>query len=152
LRDLGEHRLKDLRQPRHLYQLNIEGLPTDFPPIKSLDAVLNNLPIQLTSFVGRQQELQELQELLTDTRLLTLTGPGGTGKTRLALQVASETVEHFRNGVFFIALAPITDSKLVASTIAQALGIKETAGRSMLENLESYLHDKSLLLLLDNFE
>lgn len=152
LRDLGEHRLKDLRQPKHLYQLIIAGLPADFPPIKSLDALLNNLPIQLTSFIGREKELDELKGLLQNTRLITLTGPGGSGKTRLAIQIASQTIEQFRNGAFFVALAPVTDPKLVASTIAQPLGIKENAGRSMVDNLKDYLQRKSLLLVLDNFE
>jgi predicted ATPase/class 3 adenylate cyclase len=152
LQDLGEHRLKDLRQPKHLYQLCIPGLPTDFPPIKSLDALLNNLPVQLTSFIGRQKELGEIQELLRSSRLLTLTGPGGSGKTRLAVQVASEMIEEFRNGAFFVALASITDAKFVASAIAQPLGIKETAGRSMADSLQDYLRSKSLLLVLDNFE
>jgi predicted ATPase len=152
MRDLGEHRLKDLRQPKHLYQLDISGLPADFPPIKSLDARLNNLPIQLTSFVGREKELTELKELIESTRLVTLTGAGGSGKTRLALQVAAEMIRHFQNGVFFVALAPITEPSLVASTIAQALSLTETAGRSILDSLKDYLQSKSLLLLLDNFE
>ena len=152
LQDLGEHRLKDLRQPKHLYQLDITGLPTEFPPIKSLDALLNNLPIQLTSFVGREKELGELKKLIKSTRLVTLTGAGGSGKSRLALQVAAELIRHFHNGVFFVALAPITDPGLVASTIAQALGLTESAGRSILEGLKDYLQSKSLLLLLDNFE
>jgi predicted ATPase/class 3 adenylate cyclase len=152
LRDLGEHRLKDLRQPKHLYQLCIQGLPADFPPIKSLDALLNNLPVQLTSFVGRQKELGELQQLLKNTRLLTLTGPGGSGKTRLALQVAGDVIEQFRNGVFFVALGPVADPKLIASTIAQLLGIKESAGKSIADSLQEYLRGKSLLLVLDNFE
>lgn len=152
LRDLGEHRLKDLRQPKHLHQLVITGLPADFPPIKSLDSRLNNLPIQLTSFVGREQELGELKKLIEDARLVTLRGAAGSGKTRLALQVAAEMTGHFHNGVFFIALAPITDPGLVASTIAQALGLTESAGRSILDNLKNYLQSKSLLLLLDNFE
>jgi predicted ATPase/class 3 adenylate cyclase/Flp pilus assembly protein TadD len=152
LRDLGEHRLKDLRQPKHLYQLVITGLPTDFPPIKSLDSRLNNLPVQLTSFVGREKELGELKKLIENTRLVTLTGAAGSGKTRLALQVAAEVIRHFHNGVFFVALSPLTDPGLVASTIAQALGITESAGRSILDNLKDYLQGKSLLLLLDNFE
>lgn len=152
IRDLGDHRLKDLRQPKRLYQLVIEGLPTDFPPIKSLDALLNNLPGQLTSFIGRQQELLELQNLLKEKRLVTLTGPGGSGKTRLALQAAREMVEHFRNGVVFVALASLTDSELIASTIARPLGIKETAGRSIADSVQDYLRSKSLLLVLDNFE
>jgi predicted ATPase/class 3 adenylate cyclase/Arc/MetJ-type ribon-helix-helix transcriptional regulator len=151
LRDLGEHRLKDLRQPKHLYQLVIPGLPSEFPPLMSLDASPNNLPIQLTSFIGRAKELGEVRQLLSEGRLLTLTGPGGSGKTRLALQVASEVLEHF-HGVFFVALAPITDSGLVASAIAQSLGIPETAGRSIVDSLKDYLQSKSLLLLLDNFE
>ncbi len=152
LRDLGEHRLKDLRQPKHLHQLVITGLPTDFPPIKSLDARLDNLPVQLTSFVGREKELGELKKLIENTRLVTLRGAAGSGKTRLALQVAAEMIGHFHNGVFFVALATITDPGLVASTIAQALGITESAGRSILDNLKDYLQSKSLLLLLDNFE
>lgn len=152
LRDMGEHRLKDLRESKHLYQLIVPGLPAEFPPIKSLDALLNNLPVQLTSFVGRQKELEELQALLKNTRLLTLTGPGGSGKTRLALQVAGDVIEQFRNGVFFVALGPIADPKLIASTIAQPLGIKESAGKSIAESLQEYLRGKSLLLILDNFE
>ncbi|HLO27767.1 MAG TPA: tetratricopeptide repeat protein [Anaerolineales bacterium] len=152
LRDLGEHRLKDLRQPKHLYQLVITGLPSDFPPLKSLDVSPSNLPIQLTSFIGRSKEITEVKQLLSEGHLLTLTGPGGSGKTRLALQVASEMIEHFHDGVFFVALAPITDPRLVASTIAQTLGVHETAGRSLTDNLKDYLQSKSLLLLLDNFE
>jgi predicted ATPase/class 3 adenylate cyclase/Flp pilus assembly protein TadD len=152
LRDLGEHRLKDLREPKRLYQLSIQGLPADFPPIKSLDALLNNLPSQLTSFIGRQTELMELSALLKNTRLLTLTGPGGSGKSRLAIQVANETLDEFRNGVVFVALAPVTDARLVASTIAQPLGIKEIPGRPIADSLQDYLRGRSLLLVLDNFE
>ncbi len=152
LRDLGEHRLKDLRLPKHLYQLDIQGLPADFPPIKSLDAILNNLPVQSTSFIGREKEIGELKKLVESARLVTLTGTGGSGKTRLALQIAAEMIGHFNNGVFFVPLAPITDARFVASTIAQALGIRETAGRSVLDNLKDYLQNKALLLVLDNFE
>jgi predicted ATPase/Tfp pilus assembly protein PilF len=152
VQDLGEHRLKDLRQPKHLYQLEIADLPADFPPIQSLDAVLNNLPVQLTSFVGRENELGEIKKLIETSRLVTLTGAGGSGKTRLALQVAAEMSEYFHNGVFFVALAPIINPGLVAATIAQALGIIESAGRSILDNLKDYLRGKSLLLVLDNFE
>ncbi len=151
LRDLGEHRLKDLRQPKHLYQLVIAGLPSAFPPLKSLDASPNNLPIELTSFIGRSQELNEIKQLLSERRLVTLTGPGGTGKTRLALQVASEMLDRFHS-VFFVALAPISDPGLIASTVAQTLNIPETAGRSIVESLKDYLQSKSLLLVLDNFE
>jgi predicted ATPase/class 3 adenylate cyclase len=151
LRDLGEHRLKDLRRPKHLYQLVIAGLPADFPPLKS-QAAAPHLPVQLTSFIGRKQELDEIKRLLFQGRLLTLTGPGGSGKTRLAVQAASDLSEHFQDNVFFVALAPITDPRLVASAIAQALGVAEAAGRSIAETLKDYLHSKSLLLVLDNFE
>jgi predicted ATPase/class 3 adenylate cyclase len=151
-RDLGEHRLKDLRQPKRLYQLVIPGLPFDFPPLKSLNVSSNNLPIQLTSFIGREKEIAEVRQSISEHRLVTLTGPGGSGKTRLALQVASEMIEHFHDGVFFVALAPIMDPKLVSSTIAQSLGIPEAAGRSITDSIKDYLQSKSLLLLLDNFE
>ena len=127
-------------------------MPAEFPPLKSLDSSPNNLPVQLTSFIGRSKEMGEVKQLLSAERLLTLTGPGGSGKTRLALQVAAEMLEQFQDGVFFVALAPITDPGLVASTIAQALGIIETAGRSMVDSLKDYLRNKSLLLFLDNFE
>ncbi|HEX9386667.1 MAG TPA: tetratricopeptide repeat protein [Anaerolineales bacterium] len=152
LRDLGEHRLKDLRQPKHLYQLVITGLPFDFPPLKSLNVSPNNLPIQLTSFIGREKEITEVKQTISEHRLVTLTGPGGSGKTRLALQVATELIDQFQDGVFFVALAPITDPGLVASTIAQSIGISETAGRSIMDSLKDYLQGKSLLLVLDNFE
>ncbi len=151
-RDLGNHRLKDLRRPKHLYQLVIAGLPSDFPPLKSLELSPNNLPIQLTSFIGRSIEIGEVKKLLSKERLLTLTGPGGSGKTRLALQVAAEVIEDFHNGVFFVGLAPITDPGLVASTIAQTLSVTEAAGRSIVDSLKDNLQNKSLLLLLDNFE
>jgi len=95
IRDLGEHRLKDLARPERLYQLSIEGLPCDFPRLRTLDVVPNNLPTQLTSFLGRQHELEELRQLLSQVRLLTLTGPGGTGKTRLALQAAADSAQRF---------------------------------------------------------
>jgi hypothetical protein len=111
-RDLGEHRLKDLRQPKHLYQFVIAGLPFDFPPLKSLNLSSNNLPIQLTSFIGREKEIAEVSQAMSEYRLVTLMGPGGSGKTRLALQVATEMIEQFQDGAFFVALAPITDLKL----------------------------------------
>ncbi len=152
LRDLGEHRLKDLRQPKHLYQLVITGLPSDFPPLKSLGLSTNNLPIQLTSFIGRAKERTDIGQAIREHRLVTLTGPGGTGKTRLALEIATEIVEHFQDGVVFVALAPIIDAGFVASSIAQSLGLTENAGRSIPDSLKDYLQNKSLLLLLDNFE
>jgi predicted ATPase len=152
LRDLGEHHLKDLRRPKRIFELVIAGLPTDFPPLKTLDTLPNNLPLQLTSFIGRERELREVKQLLSTTRLLTLTGPGGSGKTRLALQVAAEAIEQFPDGVFFVALAPITEPGLVASTIAQTLGVAERAGQSILNSLKEYLQARHMLLFLDNFE
>ncbi|MDP8957741.1 MAG: tetratricopeptide repeat protein, partial [Actinomycetota bacterium] len=151
LRDLGEHRLKDLAQPEHLYQLVADGLPSEFPPIRSLQATPNNLPLQLTSFVGREREVSQASQLLSRTRLLTLTGPGGTGKSRLSLQVAAEVAERFPDGVFFVPLAPVTDPELVPSTIVDALGLPQ-GPRPPKERLAEHLRDKRLLLVLDNFE
>jgi len=154
LRDLGEHRLKDLQRPSHLYQLVIEDLPGDFPPLKTLDNRTNNLPVQLTPLIGREREVAAVQHLLQqkDVRLVTLTGPGGTGKTRLGLQVAAELSDLFTDGVYFVNLAPISDPEFVLPTIAQVLGIHEVAGQSLLERLKEELQYKQLLLVLDNFE
>jgi predicted ATPase/class 3 adenylate cyclase/DNA-binding CsgD family transcriptional regulator len=154
LRDLGVHRLKDLQSPAHFFQLVITGLPTDFPPLKTLDASPNNLPVQPTPFIGREKEVAAVTALLDreDVRLLTLTGPGGTGKTRLGLQVAAELSERFPDGVYFVNLAPISDPALVVPIIAQTLDVKETAGQPLLNLLREFLREKQLLLLLDNFE
>jgi predicted ATPase/class 3 adenylate cyclase len=153
-RDLGEHRLKDLAGPHHLYQLLVEGLPADFPPLKTLENSPTNLPVLANALIGRSRELKETQALLArdDVRLLTLTGAGGTGKTRFALQIAAEQLEEFANGVFFVSLAPVRDWELVVPTIAQTLGLREQPGETRLETLTEYLSDKQLLLLLDNFE
>jgi predicted ATPase/class 3 adenylate cyclase len=152
LRDLGMHRLKDIVNAEHLFDLVIDGLPTDFPPPRTLDARPNNLPPPLTSFVGREHEMSEVKQLLFHTRLLTLTGPGGTGKTRLALQAAVEVLSEFVDGVFFADLSPVTDPALVASAVAQAVGIPEQAGRPILDAVKDHLQDKDLLLIADNFE
>jgi predicted ATPase/class 3 adenylate cyclase len=152
LRDLGEHRLKDLARPERLSQLLIEGLPDQFPPLRTLDATPNNLPVLLTSFVGREQVLAEARRLLEGTRLLTLTGPGGTGKTRLSLQLAAESVERFPDGIYFVALEPISDAALVPSTIAVTLGVQDVGGSSVEERVKEYLKDRRLLLVLDNME
>jgi predicted ATPase/class 3 adenylate cyclase len=154
LRDLGEHRLKDLTQPQRLYQLVIAGLPTEFPPLRSLENRPTNLPTQPTPLLGRERELEAIGGLLgrEATRLVTLTGPGGIGKTRLALQAAAEALDEFPDGVFFVALAAATDPRLVVPTVAQTLGIREGAGRTIDRALNDYLLDKRLLLLLDNFE
>jgi predicted ATPase/class 3 adenylate cyclase len=152
LRDLGPHRLKDIAHPEHLYDLVIEGLPSDFPPPRTLDARPNNLPPQLTSFVGREEQKAEVKGLLERTRLLTLTGPGGTGKTRLALEVAAEMLTDYADGAYFVDLSPVTDPALVPSAIASALGVPEVADRPFLETVKEHLATKELLLVLDNFE
>ena len=122
LRDLGERRLKDLASPERLYQLVGEGLDDKFPPLRTLDTKANNLRVQVTSFIGRD-ELEAAVEALGGTRLLTLTGPGGTGKTRLALQVAAEASDQFVDGVFFVGLDSLRDAGLVSSVIASTLGL-----------------------------
>lgn len=152
LRSLGAHRLKDLQRPEQVYQLLHPDLPSEFPPLNSLEARPNNLPQQVTSFIGREREMAEVKRLLETTRLLTLTGPGGTGKTRLALQVAADLIDPFENGVFFVDLAPITAPNLVLSTIAGTLGVREREGRPLVEGLKEHLHGKQVLLILDNFE
>ena len=154
LRDLGEQRLKDLQRPGRVYQLVMTGLPADFPPLMSLSNSPNNLPLQLTPLIGREQEVATSLHFLQreHVRLLTLTGPGGTGKTRLGLQVAAELSEAFSDGVYFVNLAPLSDPALVVSAIAQTLDIKEIAEQPLLELLKGSLHWKQLLLLLDNFE
>jgi predicted ATPase/class 3 adenylate cyclase/DNA-binding CsgD family transcriptional regulator len=154
VRDLGAHRLKDLLYPVRVSQLVIAGLPAEFPPLKSLDNRPNNLPLQLTPLIGREQDITTVVQLLQreEVRLLTLTGPGGTGKTRLGLQVAAELSEACSDGVYFVNLAPLSDAELVLPTIAQTLDIKELAGQSLLDLLKASLHWKHVLLLLDNFE
>jgi len=154
LRDLGERRLKDLFRPERVFQLVAPGLTSSFPPLKTLDERLNNLPVQPTPLVGRERELGEVCDSVREeeVRLLTLTGPGGTGKTRLGLQVAAELLDEFEDGVFFVVLTPITDPALVASTVAGALEIGEISGRPSEERLKEFLRDRELLLVLDNFE
>jgi predicted ATPase/class 3 adenylate cyclase len=154
LRDMGEHRLKDLQRPVHLFQLVIAGLPADFPSLKTLDIYPNNLPIQPTPLIGREKEVASLGQLLrrVDVRLVTLTGPGGTGKTRLALQVAAELSDLKWRGIYFVDLAPVSDSAQVIPTIASTLGLREERGRSPLECLKEEIDQNRVLLLLDNFE
>jgi predicted ATPase/class 3 adenylate cyclase len=154
VRDLGEHRLKDLSAAQRLYQLQIDGVTQEFPALKTLQNRPTNLPVQLTPLIGRDRELREVARLLREegVRLLTLTGAGGTGKTRLALQAAADTVEVFRDGVFFVSLAPIRDRELVLPTVAQALALREVPGEPISKTLASYLAEKQMLLVLDNFE
>src|SRR5262245_1471679 len=154
LRDLGAHRLKDLQRPERLYQIVIPDFPADFPPLKSLDSRSHNLPVQPTPLIGRERVSAAACALLrrAEVRLLTLTGPGGTGKTRLGLQVAADLLEDFEDGVFFVPLAAIRDSALVASSIARTLRLQERAGQVLLDSLKESLQDKQMLLVLDNFE
>src|SRR5262249_55516957 len=154
LRDLGAHRLKDLQRPECLYQLVLPNLPSDFPLLRSLDHHAHNLPVQPTPLIGREQVGATACALLrrAEVRLPTLTGPGGTGSTRLGLQVAAALLEDFESGVYFVPLAAIRDPALVASSIAQTLGIQEKAGQLLRDSLQESLQDAQMLLVLDNFE
>jgi predicted ATPase len=152
LRDLDERRLKDLIRPEHVYQAVASGLPANFPPLNTLDLRPNNLPVQLTSFIGRENQITEVKDLLSAARLLTLTGPGGTGKTRLALQVAADELDTFSDGVWLVELAPLSDPGLVPQSVAMALDVPEEVGRPRLSTLTDALRARHLLLLLDNCE
>lgn len=154
LRDLGEHRLKDLAGPEHLFQLVVPGLREQFPALATLDLRPNNLPTQTSVFLGRDAELAELRSLIdgAETRLLTLTGPGGTGKTRLALQAAVDQLDRFEDGLFFVDLAPERDAAGALSAIVRTIGIEGGADDTALDALKSRLADRHMLLLLDNFE
>jgi len=152
LRDLGVHHLRDLSQPERVAQLCGPDLPAQFPPLRSLDRAITNLPVQLTSFVGRAGELAEAGLLLADRRLLTLLGAGGCGKTRLAVQLAAELADQFTDGVWFADLAPLADPDLVARTLASAAGIAEVPGRPMIDVMTERLADAVVLVLLDNCE
>ena len=154
LRDLGQHRLKDIERPSQLFQLDITGLPADFPPVKTLGARLNNLPAPLTPMIGREQEVAAALTLLRrpEVRLLSLVGTAGVGKTRLALQVATDLQDDFPDGVFFVTLAPVRDPELVLSTVALTLSLRATGEQTFLEVLSTSLREKHCLLVLDNFE
>ena len=152
LRDLGSVRLRDLATPEHLYQLTHPALRAEFPPLRSLAATPNNLPQQVTSFVGRQRELAEVRALLNATRLLTLHGAGGIGKTRLSLQLAGDVLDEYPDGVWLVELAPIHDGRLVAQAVASVLGVKEEGGRPVAEALVREVGELSILLVLDNCE
>ncbi|HEU5318193.1 MAG TPA: adenylate/guanylate cyclase domain-containing protein [Chloroflexota bacterium] len=152
LADLGEHRLKDLGRPERIFQLAHPDLPADFPPLRSLDALPNNLPLQLTSFVGRERDLDEARQLVRANRLLTLTGTGGCGKTRLSLQAAADELERFPDGVWFVELAPIADPAHVAPAVAAALGHTLDPALPPIPQLVDLLRTKHALVVLDNCE
>ena len=152
LRDLGLHRLRDLERPEHLFQLAHPDLPRDFPPLHSAGARRHNLLLQLTSFVGRERELDELATLLDGARLVTLTGAGGSGKTRLAMEVAATQAERMRDGAWFVDLAPVFDPQLVLKAVAQVLGVRERPHSDLLDDILERVRESELLLVLDNCE
>lgn len=154
LRDLGQHRLKDLTAPEHVFQLDIDGLSVDFPPLRSLTnpTLSHNLPRYASSLVGRTAELSELRALVGDGRLVTLVGAGGCGKTRLAVQVAAELVDGSGDGVWLAELAPLADGALVAATVASALGLRPEPTRPVVETLVNALRSRRMLIVLDNCE
>ena len=150
--DMGEHRLKDILRPERLYQLNVSNLPTNFPPLKVLESFSNNLPTQLTSFIGREKEIAEIKNLLHAARLVTLTGSGGTGKTRITQEVGAQLLTNFPNGVWLIELAPLTDPVQIIPAMAQVFGLQELPFNSLTILVRDYLRDKKSLLILDNCE
>ena len=152
VRDMGEHRLKDLTRPERVFQIIVEGLGNDFPPLTSLDVVPNNLPIQLTDFVGREDELAEAKRLLGTTRLLTVLAPGGSGKTRLAIQAAADITGDYSDGVFFIGLADIGSSDDIVQAVAESLGVALSSDEPTRTQLFTHLATKRQLLVFDNLE
>ncbi len=152
LTDLGEHRLRDLARPERVYQVDAPGLRSDFPPLRSIDAYPTNLPLQLSSFVGREREIATIAKELYDARLVTLTGVGGVGKTRLSIQVAAEVLPHYRDGVWLCELAAATDPDSLAQVVASTLGVAQRPGLDLAASILEYLRGRELLVLLDNCE
>jgi predicted ATPase/class 3 adenylate cyclase/DNA-binding CsgD family transcriptional regulator len=153
LTDLGTHRLRDLSRPERVVQLCHPDLVNEFPPLRVSTAVASqHLPVQLTSFVGRDAQLTQLRELLGEHRLVTLTGAGGVGKTRMAIQIAAQIIGQFADGVWYVDLAPITDPAVVAVTVARALGLPDQQGRSTMDSLLRFVRDRRMLVVLDNCE
>lgn len=152
LLDLGVHRLRDLGRPEHIFGLVHPDLPSEFPALRSLDTMPNNLPSELTSFIGRRTELAQIGDLLSRVRLLTLTGIGGGGKTRLALQAAVDAIDHHPDGVWWVALARLEDATLLPAAVLGALGLREVPGRSLLDTLVEHLRARRALVVLDNCE
>jgi len=152
VRDLGYHRLKDLSGPERLFQLLMPGLQTDFPPLRSLNR--SNLPAPATRLVGRREEFETARALLSssEVRLVTLTGPGGVGKTRLAIEVATDAISRYRDGVWIVPLAPIGDRALMVSELARVVDVAEVAGEPLERTLTAAVSERELLLVLDNFE
>ena len=152
LRDMGERKLKDIPQPARIFQVVAPDLQSDFPALRALDVFPNNIPTQLTSFIGREKEMLEATQMLQQSRLLTLTGSGGTGKTRLSLQEASSLLEQFKDGVWLIELAPISEPALVPNTVANVLRLRVEDSRPLMDVVMDWLRDKEALLILDNCE
>jgi predicted ATPase len=152
LLDLGEHRLRDLSRPERIFQLRAPGLTTDFPSLRSLDAFPGNLPQQLTSFVGRDRELVEVAKAFNDSRLVTLTGTGGVGKTRLAIHIAAELLPDYADGAWLCELASASDPETMVDVIAATLGVTVREGMSLDESIRDYLGSQCVLLVLDNCE
>lgn len=152
LRPMGTHRLRDLSRPEEVFQLEHRDLDGEFPALKTLDNLPNNLPRQLTNFIGREKELKDLRKLFEENRLLTLTGVGGTGKTRLAIQFAADQLHEFADGVWFADLAPVSDPDFVPNSLAEAMGFKQEKGKTITETLIARLRDKEILVVLDNCE
>ncbi|MGA2761000.1 MAG: adenylate/guanylate cyclase domain-containing protein [Candidatus Cybelea sp.] len=152
LRDLGSHRLKDLVEPEHVWQLTAPGMRDLFPPLLSLGSLPNNLPRQVTPLIGRDEVLVEVEAMIEQSPLVTLVGTGGVGKTRIALQAGADLLDGSGDGVWFVELAPLSDPSLVAVTIASTLGLREQPERPVLETLLRYLKNRRLLLILDNCE
>jgi len=150
--DMGDHGLKDLMRPEHVYQLNVDALPSMFPPLLSLNSVANNLPVQLTEFVGRESELTDVKRLLNENRLVTILAPGGSGKTRLAVQAAAESTHLFPDGAFFIGLADVTTGTDIVQSVTEALGLGLLTDDDPQMQLLTYLAGKRQLLVFDNFE
>ncbi len=152
LRDLGEHGLRDLSRRERVFQLVVAGLPTDFPPLRSLDTYAGNLPLQLTSFVGREREVDMVAIALRESRLVTIIGVGGVGKTRLAVQVAAEIISEYRDGVWICELGAAADPEAVAQIVGSALGVTARRDVALDESIVEHLRGKQLLVVLDNCE
>ena len=152
LRDMGERRFKDLNRSERIHQLVIAHLPAEFPPIKTLDAYQHNLPVQLTSFIGREDEMVNIAQIIKEHPLVTLTGVGGTGKTRLALQVSADLLDEFTGGIWFVDFASLINPKLIPQTVVSTLQLHELPGRAAFETITDFLGTREALLLLDNCE